>query len=220
MAADFVDLAHMCAPDIAVETLAAIVSLESGFHPFAIRINSGAPLARQPGSKAEAIEVASGLLADRQDIQLGLGGIRPDDFPALDLALADAFEPCLNLQATATLLNGYYQVALRAGKRSETADRFMLQSFYGRGDASLGALAQYDEQAMREARRFSKRLTSLAIGSGAVGDDARSDVSAAHENDAAPFEEQVATPPPWDVFATGRATSVFVFRNDQKERSE
>ncbi|TCN16661.1 lytic transglycosylase domain-containing protein [Sinorhizobium americanum] len=220
MPADFVELAQMCAPDIAVETLAAIVSLESGFHPFAIRINSGAPLAKQPGSKAEAIEVASGLLADCQDVQLGLGGIGHDDLPTLNLTLADAFEPCLNLKATATLLNGYYRVALRSGKASESAERFMLQSFYGRGDASLGALAQYDERTMREARRLSKRLTSLTIGSRAVGDSARSDVSAAPEKDPAPFEEQLATPPPWDVFASGRTTSVFVFRNDQQERSE
>ncbi|EJZ16376.1 transport secretion system IV protein, VirB1, partial [Rhizobium sp. Pop5] len=75
MAAAFVDIAQTCAPMVQVETLAGIVSLESRFQPFAIRINSGPPLAAQPASKAEAIEVATSLIADHQDIQIGLGGI-------------------------------------------------------------------------------------------------------------------------------------------------
>ncbi len=41
---DFVDLAQQCAPQIVTETLAAVVSVESGFKPFAIRINSNYPL--------------------------------------------------------------------------------------------------------------------------------------------------------------------------------
>jgi len=44
MSAAFVDIAQSCAPMVQVETLAAVVSLESRFLPFNIRINSGMPL--------------------------------------------------------------------------------------------------------------------------------------------------------------------------------
>lgn len=71
----FVDLAQTCAPFVASETLAGVISLESRFAPFNIRINSGRPLKTQPASKAEAIEIATSLVAEHHDIQLGLGGI-------------------------------------------------------------------------------------------------------------------------------------------------
>jgi type IV secretion system protein VirB1 len=48
MAVAFMDLAQNCAPMVEIRTLAAVISLESGFKPFAIRINSGPPLERQP----------------------------------------------------------------------------------------------------------------------------------------------------------------------------
>ena len=43
----FLDLAQNCAPQIATETIAAVVSVESGFQPFAIRINTDRPLAER-----------------------------------------------------------------------------------------------------------------------------------------------------------------------------
>ncbi|ACP22478.1 VirB1 type IV secretion protein (plasmid) [Sinorhizobium fredii NGR234] len=202
MAADFVELAEKCAPEIGLETLAAVVSLESGFHPFAIRINSGAPLGEQPATKAEAIEAATALVAAQQDVQLGLGAIGSSELARLRLTLADAFDPCLNLKATATLLTGYYRQAIRAGRASQEADRVMLQAFFGRGDASVGAIVRYDEQVRREVERLSGKLTSA---------------------DATPVEDAVVLPKPaderpWNVFASGRSVSVLVFRNDEEEQ--
>lgn len=111
----FLDLAQTCAPIVAAETLAGVVSLESRFAPFAIRINSGAPLSEQPTTKSGAIAIAVSLAAERQDIQLGLGGIGMEELGKLKLSISDAFDPCLNLQATATLLDGYYRLAVKTG---------------------------------------------------------------------------------------------------------
>ncbi|ARQ13876.1 type IV secretion system protein VirB1 (plasmid) [Rhizobium etli] len=219
MAASFVDIAQTCAPIVQVETLAGVVSLESRFQPFAIRINSGPPLAAQPGSKAEAIEVATSLIADHQDIQIGLGGIAIEELQKLKLSVADAFDPCLNLKATATLLDGYYRAALRAGDPAQ-AERVMLQSYYGRDDPSLGAVVRYDEQVLQEEKRLSPMLVSLVIGES----NGRAGPREPTQDEAAPAlakqSSQTAEAASWDVFSSGRQSSVLVFQNDRSEQSE
>ena len=216
----FTDLAETCAPAVAVETLAAVVSLESHFQPFNIHINSGPPLDRQPKSKAEAIETAATLVAEHQDIQIGLGGVGTEELRRLNLAISDAFDPCLNLKATATLLDGYYRLAVRAGAASRQAERVMLQSYYGRSDPSVGAMVQYDAQVQREAKRLSARLATLTIGQGPDGPDA-ADVQALAKSSIAKAEasqQPIAKAPSWDVFNAARRSSALVFQNDQSEQ--
>lgn len=154
MAVSFTDLAQTCAPAIAIETLAAVVSLESQFQPFDIRVRGSSSLHEQPKNKAEAVETATVLMAEHKDVQLGLGGIGIAELPKFDLSIADAFDPCLNLKATATLLDGYYRLAVRAGATLQQAERVMLQSYYGRSDPSVGKMAQYDDQVQSEAKRL------------------------------------------------------------------
>ncbi|PDT32526.1 type IV secretion system protein VirB1 [Rhizobium sp. M10] len=213
MGAAFVEIAQTCAPMVQVETLAGIVSLESRFQPFAIRINSAPPLAAQPASKAEAIEVATSLIADRQDIQIGLGGIGIEALQKPKLSVVDAFDPCMNLKATATLLDGYYRAALRAGDPAQ-AERVMLQSYYGRDDRSLGAMVKYDEQVRQEAKQLLPTLASLTIGERA--DQAGSGVPTQDEAPPALAKQssQTAEAASWDVFSSGRRSTVLVFQND------
>lgn len=215
----FVDLAQSCAPMIAVETLAGVVSLESGFAPFNIRINSGPPLKEQPGSKAEAIEMAATLAADHQDIQLGLGGISTDDLKKLKLTISDAFDPCANLQATATLLEGYYRFAIRIGDDEAMAGQVMLQSFYGRGDASIGAMVKYDSQVQREIQRLKPTIAKMTVGDRQNGRDQKqtavrpnivADVVAENSNEEGASDEAA---PLWDVFSNRRQSSILVFSN-------
>ncbi|NTG68824.1 lytic transglycosylase domain-containing protein [Rhizobium rhizogenes] len=222
MAVSFTDLAQTCAPAIAIETLAAVVSLESQFQPFDIRVGESSSLHEQPKSKAEAIETATALMAEHQDVQLGLGGIGIAELRKLDLSIADAFDPCLNLKATATLLDGYYRLAVRAGATRQQAERVMLQSYYGRSDPSVGKMAQYDDQVKSEAKRLSKMLSAIAIGQSigrqTVPEPQTSDPSLNGEE--RPLPERSAPPPSWDVFHAARQSSALVFQNDQPEQSE
>ncbi|EJK83696.1 lytic transglycosylase domain-containing protein [Rhizobium sp. AP16] len=222
MAVAFTDLAQTCAPAIAIETLAAVVSLESQFQPFDIRVGESSSLHEQPKSKAEAIETATALMAEHQDVQLGLGGIGIAELRKLDLSIADAFDPCLNLKATATLLDGYYRLAVRAGATRQQAERVMLQSYYGRSDPSVGKMAQYDDQVKSEAKRLSKMLSAIAIGQSVgrptVPEPQTSDPSLNGEE--RPLPERSANPPSWDVFHAARQSSALVFQNDQPEQSE
>ena len=222
MAVSFTDLAQTCAPAIAIETLAAVVSLESQFQPFDIRVRGSSSLHEQPKNKAEAVETATVLMAEHKDVQLGLGGIGIAELRKFDLSIADAFDPCLNLKATATLLDGYYRLAVRAGATLQQAERVMLQSYYGRSDPSVGKMAQYDDQVQSEAKRLSKTLSTIAIGQSAR----RPTVSQLQTNDLSlngeekPSPERSVKPPSWDVFHVARQSSALVFQNDQPEQSE
>lgn len=223
MPAAFLDLAQTCAPIVAAETLAGVVSLESRFEPFAIRINSGVPLSEQPATKTEAIAMATSLAAERQDIQLGLGGIGMGELRRLKLTISDAFDPCLNLQATATLLDGYYRLAMKAGADPDHAELVMLQSYYGRDDPSVGAMVQYDQQVRQEVKRLGKSLAALMIGDGGqargITEESPVDVAAEKPPGDRPVDER-ASVPSWDVFSSRRRSSVLVFQNSQMEQSE
>lgn len=224
----FLDLAQTCAPVVASETLAGVVSLESRFAPFNIRINSGEPLKRQPATKAEAIEVATSLAAKRHDIQMGLGGIGLEELHRLNFSISDAFDPCLNLKATATLLDGYYRLAAKAGANPSRAEQIMLQSYYGRDDPSVGAMASYDDQVHREIRRLGPTMAKLTIsntgegrGTGVPTEIPQADVVAGvvAEN-TAEKAAPISNTPTWDVFKSRRRSSVLVFQGNQLEQSE
>lgn len=219
----FADLAQTCAPLVTVETLAGVVSLESRFEPFAIRINSGPPIQERPTTKAEAIEIATSLVADRHDIQIGLGAIGMEELGTLGLSVSDAFDPCLNLQATATLLDGYYRLAVKAGVDEERAEQLMLQSYYGRADPSVGEMVRYDDQVRQEVERLGETLATLTIKDGGQG-RGQSEVTVDETpiTDARDNLQADRTPsaPSWDVFRSRQRSSVLVFQNDHMEQSE
>ncbi|WDZ80874.1 transglycosylase SLT domain-containing protein (plasmid) [Ensifer adhaerens] len=219
----FLDLAPTCAPIVAAETLAAVVSLESRFEPFAIRVNSGAPLSEQPTTKVEAIAIATSLAAGRQGIQLGLGGIGIEELRKLKLSISDAFDPCLNLRATATLLDRYYRLAVKAGADPNRAEQVMLQSYYGRDDPSIGAMVKYDEQVRQERRRLAGTIKTLVLGDGGQErglNEARL-VEAIVDSDKDEAQaDQTVSVPSWDVFSSRRRSSVLVFQDNQMEESE
>ncbi|QKK27076.1 lytic transglycosylase domain-containing protein [Rhizobium hidalgonense] len=222
MAAAFVNIAQVCAPMVEVETLAGVVSLESRFQPLFIRINSGPPLPAQPASKAEAIEVATSLIADHQDVQIGLGSLGTEALRKLKLSVADAFDACLNLKATATLLDGYFRQALRAGDDRVRAERVMLRSFYGRDDPSVGAVVKYDEQVRQEIKRLSPMLASLTIGEpdGQAGAGELQEDPVQVPSKPPSHAAQIADAASWDVFNSRRRSSVLVFQPDRSEQSQ
>ncbi len=200
--------------------LAAVVSLESHFEPLAIRINSGPPLASQPTSKEQAIEIAASLLADRQDIQIGLGGMGKEELRRLKLSISEAFDPCLNLKATATLLGDYYRLAVRAGADGAQAETIMLQSYYGRDDPSVGKMINYDVQVRQEMSRLSPNLASVTIGEPGQKPRIEEPAGTQEASSATRFLPQTDEIASWDVFNTQRGYAVLVFQNERSEQSE
>lgn len=224
MAVVFLDLAQQCAPQIATETLAAIVSVESGFQPFAIRINTDRPLAAQPKTRVEAIEAATILISEGHDIDLGLGGINSGNLGRLGLSVSDTFDFCLNIKASAALLEGYYQIALQGGATTAQAEAVMLRSYFGNGDASVGEMVGYDKKVLAERERLSSQLDNIEIVEAqpqALPARERAGESSAVAADSRPAEKSQqrsqASVPRLDVYNLGRQSSVLVFSNEQKE---
>lgn len=220
----FLDLAQNCAPQVATETIAAVISVESGFQPFAIRINTDRPLAEQPKTRAEAIEIATTLIAEGHDVDLGLGGINSGNLGRLGISVSDTFDFCLNIKASAALLEGYYQVALKGGATTAQAEAVMLRSYYGNGDAAVGEMVGYDKKVLAERARLSSQLDSIAIKetqAQALPKRERAGESSVATIDSGPTsngQQRSQTPVPrWDVYNAGRQSSVLVFSNEQKE---
>jgi type IV secretion system protein VirB1 len=99
----FLALALACAPQVHTHTAHALISVESGFNPWAIGVVGGA-LVRQPRHRAEALATARALQATGWNFSVGLGQINVGNFERLGLTLDAAFEPCTNLAAMQSVL--------------------------------------------------------------------------------------------------------------------
>jgi type IV secretion system protein VirB1 len=147
-------LAERCAPAVAAPTLSAVALAESGFNPFAINVNHGAPLARPPASRTEALTMAKALLASGANLDLGLLQINVANLPRLGLSLDDAFDPCRSLAAGATLLKANY-TAVRAQDLAPQAALRTALSLYNTGDQSRGFRNGYVTRVLNAAARVS-----------------------------------------------------------------
>lgn len=173
-------LATQCAPHVSPLTLLAVAQVESGLNPNAIGINGPIAERPRPRSRDEATRAAERLIAAGRNIDLGIGQINVRNLPWLGLSVADAFDPCRNLQAAATVLRHGYrptgdaQAALRASL-----------SAYNTGHPERGLRNGYVAKVLRAAQRLSGQLPVP--------------LSAP-----APASPPEGTPPDWDPFARAR----------------
>ncbi len=151
MVIDIPVLAQQCAPTIAAETVAAVVSHESRTNPFAIGINGGTRISRQPLNEVEAVETARRLLAMGLSIDLGLAQINSTNLSRLGLTLQQAFDACTNLRAAETVLRGCYGPAARRFGHGQVALQAAL-SCYNTGDYARGLSNGYVSNVYRLAK--------------------------------------------------------------------
>lgn len=148
---DFVALATECAPWVAPQTLAAIVKTESQFKPLAININGGAKLERQPLTKEEAVATAKWLLANNYNIDLGLGQVNSFNLAKVNLSVEDAFDPCKNLAASASILQSNYESASKRIPGEQAALQAAI-SAYNTGSFTRGFSNGYVQKVMSNAK--------------------------------------------------------------------
>ena len=100
----------------------------------------------------------------------------------------------------------------------------MLRSYFGNGDASVGEMVGYDKKVLAERERLSGQLDRIEIVEAqaqALRTREMAGDSSAATVDNGPAEtsqkRSQASVPRWDVYNSGRQSSVLVFSNEQKE---
>lgn len=160
--ATFLTLATSCAPTVAPTTLLAVAQVESGLDPLAIGVN-GPPRSRpRARSREDAVRQAEDLIAAGRNIDLGLAQINVRNLARLGLTVADAFDPCRNLQASARVLAEGYQRALPSAGAGQPALRTAL-SIYNTGHPVRGFRNRYVAKVLAKAGAGSPdRLEAVA----------------------------------------------------------
>jgi len=134
-ASAFVDMVLMCAPLVHPSTAQAVVTVESGFKPYAIGVVGGV-LDRQPRNRAEALATVDELVAHGWNFSAGLAQINSRNFQRLGLTSHTAFDPCKNLQAMQVVLSECF--SRTPPKVSEQAALRMAFSCYYSGNFVTG----------------------------------------------------------------------------------
>ena len=215
----FLELAHRCAPgiEISLPTLAAVISVVSGFAPLSIRV-AGQRIGSTPKTKGEAVAVAVGFMDDGKSVALGLGGIDSARLSRAGLSIVDAFDACRNVTGLAHLLDNELTNARKAGHAGAAAESVALLKYGGNfaGGSGMG----YDVRVAEARNKLGRDLTALVVRE--PGPPRPSIVRAESQP-----VELLAVPPPaavppkpapvWDVFgAAGTKSSVLVFTQQEK----
>lgn len=143
----FDDVAARCAPGVHPQTLAAVVSHESGFDPLAIGVKGSKVEVR---SLEEAVASATRLIAEGKSVDLGLGQINANNLRWLGLSVREVFDPCINLAAAARILTENYSAARRIYADDQQALNAAL-SQYNTGNRESGLRNGYVAKVRRQA---------------------------------------------------------------------
>ncbi len=153
-AAIFLALALSCAPQVHPDTARAIVSVESGFNPYAIGVVGGA-LVRQPRNRAEALATIDALHATGWNYSVGIGQINVTNFARLGVTPGTALDPCTNLTAMQAVLGECFERA-SPGADAQEALRRALSCYYS-GNFSTGVRHGYVGRVVATAHAHSPR---------------------------------------------------------------
>jgi type IV secretion system protein VirB1 len=163
---DFDSVAQQCAVGVHPRTMAALVSVESAFNPYAIGVVGGR-LARQPSSKAEAIATARALERNGWNFSVGMGQVNRHNLASQGLDYTTAFNTCANLRAAARILSACFARAAHRPHDQQAALRAALSCYYSgnftRGFEPEGPRSSYVERVISHASRTPKPATAISI---------------------------------------------------------
>jgi type IV secretion system protein VirB1 len=97
-----------CGPSVAPSTTRAIIQVESGGNPLAIGDNK-LQKSFAPGTKGEAVSLATQLISQGHSVDLGLMQINSCHLASLHLSLDELFDPCRNVRAGTAILADFYR---------------------------------------------------------------------------------------------------------------
>lgn len=144
---ELIALAMACAPLVESGTVQAIVSRESAGNPYAIGV-VGAKLSHQPQTRDQALYVAEILQRAGIEFDVGIGQIRTTNLRKFGVSIAQALEPCQNLQLMQVLLVEAQQRAQKAGYQGANASLAAV-STYNTGNFKSGFRNGYVKQVVQ-----------------------------------------------------------------------
>jgi type IV secretion system protein VirB1 len=169
----------------------SIVRVESGFNPLAIGVNGLPRVVIRAATPAAAERQASALIAGGRSVDLGLAQINSKNLRRLGLSVEDAFDPCRNLAAAATVLQEGY-VRSRPGQMGAQPALLQALSYYNTGHPRRGFANGY--------------VAKVTAAAGQVVP-----VLATESDQPAKPAPRVSTPA-WDVFGQSTTSDEFVIR--------
>ncbi|MEO6783701.1 MAG: transglycosylase SLT domain-containing protein [Bradyrhizobium sp.] len=131
-----ITLSGQCAATVAPGTLLSFARAESGLDPLAIHSNANGR-SYHPAAKAEAVAIASSMVAHGEQPDLGFMQINAANFAFLRLSISDAFELCPSLAAGARILHTGYDPCMDAGGEAQACLR-RAASLYNTGSPDRG----------------------------------------------------------------------------------
>lgn len=154
-----------CGPAVSPETTQAIIQVESGGNPFAIGDNT-LKKSFAPKSAAEAVQLATRLIREGHNIDMGLMQVNSCHLKPMKLPLEDLFDPCRNIRIGTTILAEFY----RQHKTDDPAQSlFKALSAYNTGQAWKGTgYINKILQAAGAAYRVSTPAVQFPVTTGAI----------------------------------------------------
>lgn len=191
-------LASQCAPNVAPQTVLAIVQTESGGQPLALNVNDAKQPAR-PKNKIDAIATAQRYVAAGYSVDLGLGQINSRNMRRLGLTWNTVFDPCTNIAALGRILSENFRF-VEDGRHPQTALRLAL-SMYNTGSPSRGFRNGYVAKVVGNAGATDSAAIAGLVGTPPVAEaiDPRSAIVGENEAPVAPTPV-VRSPAVWNVF--------------------
>lgn len=102
------DLLHLCAPNVAFDTMSAIIAVESSGNQNAIAVVSGARQPKQPKNSAQALKIINYLNSANANFSVGLAQINKTNFTKFKVSAESLLDPCLNLKIAEKILQDCY----------------------------------------------------------------------------------------------------------------
>jgi type IV secretion system protein VirB1 len=204
-AAAIAALATQCAPNVAPQTVVAIVQTESRGNSLALNVNG----ARQPARQLAVVDAATTArryIAAGYSVDLGLGQINSRNMRKLGLTWETVFDPCTNIAALGQVLTQSYQTVI-GGRRPQIALRLAI-SLYNTGSPLRGFRNGYVAKVVGNAG-VADGVTinhNEPAASSANAADFRSAIIAENAPSSDGPIDRPLPPPTWNVFARAAYT--------------
>lgn len=144
-------MARTCAPDVHPLTIAYLVSAESHNNPFAVNVNGGHSLDRQPATERQARDALARLDARAWNYDVGYAQINSANFRSLGLTGTQLLDPCTNLRAGAQILGDCYTRAVHQVGEGQAALQRAL-SCYNTGNQRKGFANGYVKRVVAQVK--------------------------------------------------------------------